>query len=94
MSVCLTLLFPGYWPDNQAYTFVQGTFKKVVGASERVIPKALAQAITADLIREYGVHEAVACQQLYHSRAVHEQSYVRGLCNSINAPQSALYRWD
>ncbi|CAE7762078.1 unnamed protein product [Symbiodinium pilosum] len=75
-SVCQTL-FPGYWPQNQAHTFVQHTFKKVLGCSERVVRKALSQAITPDLIREHGVHEVAVFQQLDHSRTIHEQNYVR-----------------
>ena len=92
-SVCQTL-FPRYWPQNQAHTFVQHTFKKVLGCSERVVRKALSQAITPDLIREHGVHEAAVFQQLHHSRTIHEQNYVRGLRNSFNTLQAALFRWE
>ena len=70
------------------------TFKKVLGASERVVRKALSQAMTPDLIRDHGVHEAAVFQQLHHSRAVHEQTYVRGLRNFLNTLQAALLHWE
>ncbi|CAJ1444363.1 unnamed protein product, partial [Effrenium voratum] len=92
-SSCLTL-FPGYWPKEQSRTFVQHTFNKVLGCSERVVRKAVSKAITRPLLQEYGVDDVALWQNLHHSREVHERDYARGQRNKLNVLQGKLFRWD
>jgi hypothetical protein len=92
-SKCLTL-FPGFWNDNQAATFVRRTFRPVLGCSERRVRKALAKVMDKHHGREWGVGEVAIHQQFHHSRDIHEKSYMRGLRNDVNEWQAWLLGWD